>query len=73
MTRATDGIRGFLTERRETMATPSNINRIYHALRAHHGYKVSRRQLKRLAVLTARQYPFFHSIRNGVNTAPWLG
>lgn len=71
--RAMDGNRGFLTNRRKTMATPSNLNRIFHALRAHHGYAVSRRQLKKLAVLTTRQYPNFHRFVNGADTAPWLG
>jgi hypothetical protein len=57
------------------MAKHSNLNRIFHALRAHHGYhkKVSRRRLKRLAVMTTHQYPNFHRFVDGVDTAPWLG
>ena len=51
----------------------SNLNRIFHALRSYHGYAVSRRQLKKLAVRTTRQYPNFHRFVNGADTAPWLG
>ena len=50
----------------------SNLNRIFHALRAHHGRRLSRRQLKRLAVDTAREYPWFHRFMGAVDTAPWL-
>jgi hypothetical protein len=55
------------------MTKHSNLNRIFHALRAHHGASCSRRQLKKLAVRTARQYPNFHRFVNGADTAPWLG
>jgi hypothetical protein len=53
--------------------TTSNLNRIFHALRAHHGYSLSRRQLKKLACQTARTYPWFHRYQGGQDTAPWLG
>ena len=55
------------------MATHSNLNRIFHALRAHHGRAVSRRRIKKLAVKTTQQYPNFHRFVNGADTAPWLG
>lgn len=51
----------------------SNLNRIFHALRAHHGGKMPRRALKALAVTTAREYPWFHRFVGSVDTAPWLG
>jgi hypothetical protein len=39
----------------------SNLNRIFHALRAHHGPRaMTRRQFKKLAILTVRNYPDFH-------------
>ena len=33
---------------------------------------MSRRALKARAVVTAREYPWFHRFSNGVDTAPWL-
>ena len=50
----------------------SNLNRIFHALKRHHGRRLSRQQLKRLAVNTTRNFPWFHRFMNGVDTAPWL-
>lgn len=50
----------------------SNLNRIFHALKKHHGRSLSRRQLKRHAVDTVKNYPWFHRFRNGVDMAPWL-
>ena len=50
----------------------SNLNRIFHALKAHHGRRLSRRQIKQLAVDTTKHYPWFHRFMNGVDTAPWL-
>lgn len=55
------------------MSKKSNLNRIFHALRAHHGRTLTRRQLKKLALETTRRYPWFHRFENGVDTAPWLG
>jgi len=55
------------------MSKNSNLNRIFHALRAYHGRRFTRRQYKRMAVDTAREYPWFHRYSDGVDTAPWLG
>ena len=54
------------------MKKPSNLNRIFHALKKYHGASRSRRALKALAVITAREGPWFHRFRGGVDTAPWL-
>lgn len=50
----------------------SNLNRIFHALKSHHGRALSRRKLKKLAARVARKYPNFHRYVGGVDTAPWL-
>ena len=49
----------------------SNLNRVFKALKAHHnapwrvadrgGKRLTRRQLKKLALVVARDYPGFHS------------
>ena len=49
----------------------SNLNRVFKALRTHHnapwrvadrgGKRLTRRQLKKLALVVARDYPGFHS------------
>ena len=54
------------------MKKHSNLNRVFHALKRHHGGRLSRKELKRLAVITARYSPWFHRWMNGVDTAPWL-
>ena len=54
------------------MEKHSNLNRVFHALKRYHGGKMPRRALKALAVVTARECPWFHRFRNGVDTAPWL-
>ena len=51
----------------------SNLNRVFHALKLHHGMKLSRRALKRLALATATQNPNFHRYESGKDKAPWLG
>jgi hypothetical protein len=39
----------------------SNLNRVFKALKKHHkGSDFSRKQLKKLAVITAKKYPMFH-------------
>lgn len=34
---------------------------------------MTRKEIKRLAIITARQYPWFHRYKDGKDTAPWLG
>ena len=52
---------------------PSNINRIFHALRRHFP-AARRRELKDIAVRMDRKYPSFwrYDGETGVDRAPWL-
>ena len=51
----------------------SNLNRVFHALKKYHGRRMSRKRLKALAVVTARECPWFHRFTaGGVDAAPWL-